>query len=122
MRVLLVDDEVILGEVMGEVIIAMGHDVLVAHDGIEALAIILDQPLDLVITDVRMPRMNGAELVAAIGVLRPRLPVLVVTGHAPQWKHIMIKTSTAMVLDVLMKPFAIDELVRAMALVPGPSG
>jgi len=80
--VLVVDDEMQLRHYMERVMADEGYRVLTAADGMEALALLQrsDSKVDLVITDVRMPRMSGPELAAhlAAQVLPP--PVLFVSG------------------------------------------
>jgi CheY-like chemotaxis protein len=61
----------------------LGHDVTEAYSGAQALALLREgADFDLMITDFSMPKMNGAELSAAAGKLRPELPILLATGYA----------------------------------------
>jgi DNA-binding NtrC family response regulator len=59
----------------------VGHEVLMARDSSEALGIVSAQPLDLVLCDVKMPGINGLELVRQIHELEPDLPCIVITGY-----------------------------------------
>ena len=114
--VLVVDDDEQMRGYMARVLSDAGHHVLVAHDGLEALAIIesCGGALHLVVTDVNMPRVSGTELAARIKQRWPGLPVLYVTGRElPQ---------DAPVAPRLHKPFLPDVLTaRARALL-APSG
>lgn len=80
--VLVVDDEVPLRHYMARVMADEGYHVLMAGDGIEALALLgnRDPRVDLVITDVVMPRMSGPELAAQLAVRLLPPPVLFVSG------------------------------------------
>jgi two-component system chemotaxis sensor kinase CheA len=83
-RVLVVDDAMIVREMERSILEQAGYQVAIARDGVEALAALVDQPCDLVVTDIDMPRMNGLQLTAEIRRL-PRtaqLPVILLTSHA----------------------------------------
>ena len=83
-RVLVVDDAMIVREMERSILEQAGYQVVIARDGVEALAALVDHPCDLVVTDIDMPRMNGLELTAEIRRL-PRtaqLPVILLTSHA----------------------------------------
>ncbi len=66
----------------------LGYDVFTANDGKDAVSVVASQPVDLVITDVNMPGMDGIELVRQIHDLVPDLPCIVVTGQSTQKKSI----------------------------------
>jgi signal transduction histidine kinase len=81
--VLVVEDEEAVRSVVSRLLESEGYKVLQAEDGNEALGLIerSDGSIDLVITDVAMPTMNGRELAARIRTLRPKLPVLFISGY-----------------------------------------
>jgi PAS domain S-box len=81
-RVLVVDDEPILRRFVAQVLTAAGYEVLTAVDGREAQAIAehAHAELDLVLTDIRMPNLDGLELGRALAALRPQLPVIYMSG------------------------------------------
>ena len=60
----------------------MGHSVLTARDATQALELVSSQPLDLVLCDIKMPGLNGLELVRQIHELAPDLPCIVITGYS----------------------------------------
>jgi CheY-like chemotaxis protein len=81
-RILLVDDDEAVREFTREVLLDQGHDVAVATDGVEALAI-LERPgaaFDLLVTDVVMPGLNGFSLASLVKARSPEIKVLYVTG------------------------------------------
>src|ERR1035438_7210261 len=106
--VLVVEDESLLLMVVSETLRDAGYAVWEAGDGESALRIIKAEPeIDLLITDVRMPGMNGYQLVDAGLALRPELKVMLMTGYAQD--PIPRKLSQAGI-QVLHKPFDFDKL------------
>lgn len=82
--ILLVDDDVLIAGSAVEMLRDLGHTVIEANSGEQALKALreLDRELDLVITDHAMPGMTGAELAARVKALKPALPILLATGYA----------------------------------------
>ena len=107
-RVLVVDDEVVVVNSIRKSLLRRGHNVDEAFNGKEALARIMAQHYDLVLLDMRMPDLNGLELLPKIKNHRPNLPVVIVTGYAS------IDTAVEAVRrgasDYLGKPFSPEEL------------
>ena len=85
LRVLLAEDEALVALALADCLEAEGHEVAVAGDGAAALAMArgLD-PLDLLVTDLRMPRLGGEGLIRALWAERPGLPVLVSPARRPR--------------------------------------
>lgn len=85
-RVLIVDDSPTVRALHRSVVQAAGYEVLVADDGVDALAMIEKQPPDLVVTDVQMPRMDGLTLIRRIRERAAwrRLPIIVVSQYGRQ--------------------------------------
>jgi signal transduction histidine kinase len=84
LRVLVVDDQEIICELIAEYLHADGHTTAEAHRGDEALALFREQPFDLVITDHSMPGMNGVQLAGAIKLLAPETPTILLTGFGDE--------------------------------------
>jgi PAS domain S-box-containing protein len=82
-HILLVEDEPALREGTARLLVARGYAVTTACDGVEALAIMdrEERPMDLVVTDVAMPRMRGDELAQHLAVRAPEVPILFVSGY-----------------------------------------
>ncbi len=80
-HVLVVDDEELYRRSLGRILSRVGHQVSEARDAAEALALLGQGGLDLVVADVRMPGLNGLELVRQIHEIDPDLPCIVVTGY-----------------------------------------
>ncbi len=83
-RLLFVEDEKNLAESSKALLEALGYEVILAADGLEALEIFKADPdgFDAVITDMTMPRMTGKDLARELLILRPRLPIIVCTGFS----------------------------------------
>jgi two-component system cell cycle sensor histidine kinase/response regulator CckA len=82
-RLLLVDDEPLVRHAMARALVRQGYEVRTASGGADALEQLRDDPrVDLVITDVVMPKMNGPEMIEALRQLGIEPKVLYVSGHA----------------------------------------
>ncbi|CAG5975343.1 response regulator [Streptococcus pneumoniae] len=82
--ILLVDDEVEITDIHQRYLIQAGYQVLVAHDGLEALELFKKKPIDLIITDVMMPRMDGYDLISEVQYLSPEQPFLFITAKTSE--------------------------------------
>ena len=109
LRILLVDDEDLVRQGTAEMLREMGHEVHCASGGAEALGLLSrGASADVVVTDFKMPQMDGAELAANIRVSHPGLPVLLITGYTGVSEH-------ALDLPRLSKPFGMFELADALS-------
>lgn len=81
-RILLVDDNKSGAPARKSALVEHGFEVSTASSGHEALELFQESPFDLVVTDYRMPKMNGVQLIAALRELRPALPVVILSGFA----------------------------------------
>src|SRR5512139_4209967 len=79
-RVLIVDDEKDICDIVFRMLEAEGFAPIVAHDGETALEMIRRGMPDLVVSDVRMPKMDGMELLRRAKMLDANLPVIIITG------------------------------------------
>lgn len=108
-NILIVDDEAIFRTLISKSLIEGGYEVISAKDGLEAIELFDTHPVDLVVTDLLMPRMGGMELLKYFSKNQPALPVIIVTGYAT-----LDTALTAIqegVYDYITKPFQIDELL-----------
>lgn len=106
--VLVVDDDFLVRMLAVETLRDCGYEVREAEDGDVALDMLRDdEDVDLLITDVKMPRMNGYELAECALSLRPGMKILLMTGYAQE--SVPAKITQAGV-DVLYKPFDINRL------------
>jgi len=106
-RILLVDDEALSVMMVSEYLERQGYVVDTAYDGLEALSKCETHVYHAVITDIRMPRMDGHELIARLEDLQPGTPVIVVTGHL---RDTPASELGANVVAMLSKPFQLQAL------------
>lgn len=113
-RIMIVDDEVLVGRVMAGLLAKLGYQLTVYADSIEAVKAFRADPqcCDLVLTDMLMPRMTGLELAREVLALRPELPVIMVTGHSdgidPQ------RARQRGLRDLILKPVRPEQLQQAV--------
>jgi CheY-like chemotaxis protein len=106
--------------VLSEALHDLGCMVLEANDGLAGWQIVQsDTPIDLLITDVGLPGMNGRQLAEAAQAHRPGLPVLVITGYAgPASGGFALPPG----MRLLRKPFTLGDLTPLLAEILHPSG
>jgi len=110
--ILIVDDEPKLLRVLRLGLPEHGFEVLTAANGEEALKHLFDKPVDVVVTDVRMPIMDGVELIYEMERMSIKLPIVVTTAYADV--DTAVKTLKHGASDYIRKPFSIEELVQAV--------
>ena len=108
MRILIVDDEPQITRVLRTSLQSNGHEVAVAHDGVEALEMFVKAQPDLVITDLAMPRMDGIELTREIRE-RSEVPIIVLSVRSQDASKVAALDEGAD--DYMTKPFSIQELM-----------
>jgi CheY-like chemotaxis protein len=86
-HILIVDDEPVLADACKQYFEHFGYKVTVAYDGQTALDLYADHPVDAVITDFRMPRMNGQELLNKMRQSKPSLPAIMVSGFPGDFRQ-----------------------------------
>jgi CheY-like chemotaxis protein len=112
-RVLIVDDNNDLAANIAEILEAHGNISHVASDGDEALALLDAQPIDAVLTDMRMPRVSGPELLKEIRRRKPELPVMAFTAYSGSAE--LAQAEALGLLAVLPKPVPVQRLVNLLA-------
>ena len=107
-RILIVDDNTDLLFIMQKLIERMGHNAITASNGLEALHSLERNALDIVITDIIMPEMDGNELITQICLKYPQMKVIAVSGEEKAL------TKELKVDCTLLKPFPPDKLITAI--------
>ena len=107
--ILVVDDEPNYLIVLSELLKEEGFEVITAEKGEDGLKIVKDTDLDLVITDMRMPGMDGLELLKAVKKYNNELPVIMITAFGEVEKAVVAMKAGA--YNYLAKPFNNDELL-----------
>lgn len=107
-KILVVDDEPGYRDMLCMDLTDRGYDVLSAGDGIQAMETLQTHEVDLILTDMRMPRMDGYSMAVEIRKTRPGMPIVLMTGHALEEKveELIAHGAAACV----RKPFDIDHL------------
>jgi CheY-like chemotaxis protein len=122
-RILVVDDEEPLRVLVARGLSLDGHSCLMASDGAEALDILEAEQgrFDLLLTDIRMPLMDGIALALAAKQQFPDLTIMLMTGYAEQRER--AKSLESIVAEVMAKPFTIAELrATVMRVIEGSIG
>ena len=111
-RILAVDDEEIVQSLVRDALEEEGYHVVTAGSGTEALQILQAQPIDLLITDIRMPNMSGTDLVEKARTVNPAIGIIFMTGYASlSSAKDAIKRGA---LDYVMKPFELSDIRQAV--------
>ena len=116
-RLLVVDDEAVIARVVSEQLRRLGYQVTSVNDPEDALELVAEDPedFDLLLTDLQMPRMDGVELAARVGRIRPELPVVLSTGN--RWSIPASTARAAGIREIVDKPFRIEELAHVLRAV-----
>ena len=111
--ILVVDDEIPVREFVCRYLSWKGFRIVEAADGNDALEMVQNSPVDLVLSDLCMPGMDGISLIRALKPLYPELKVVVMSGYIAGEETIEELQGMG-VLEVLEKPFLPEELLAAV--------
>jgi PAS domain S-box-containing protein len=109
--VLVVDDEDLVRDVVARMLEDLGYTAITARDGATALALVDAQPVDLVLLDLTMPQMSGADVLAELRARKPEMPVVLCSGFDRHGQGPVHADA------YLPKPFRIEALERTLAKV-----
>ena len=114
--ILVVDDDETVRSITSRMLRDEGFGVLTARDGLEALQVINQciEPLSMIVSDLKMPRMSGRELAERLSRRTPVVPMLFVSGHPDA------VLAGALPGPLLMKPFTAHDLVSAVYALLSP--
>lgn len=115
-RILIIDDDPFVRSMVTRALREYGHSVMIAEDGDQGLAVMVDRKVDLVITDILMPRKEGIETIVELKTFYPELPVIAMSGggatsapEAPLEDARLIGAD-----DTLSKPFNVSTLIHTV--------
>ena len=113
-RILIAEDEEGLRALIARALSQDGHEVMTAHDGAEALDVLTRERggFELLLTDIRMPVMDGIALALAAARDHPRVTILLMTGYADQRER--ASGIEALIHDVVSKPFSLVGICTAV--------
>ena len=109
-RILVVDDDTVIRDGIKRILERGGMEVATSSGGRIALAMMQESDFDLVVTDLKMPGMNGIEVLKAIKVLQPEVPVIIITGYSTVDTAVEAMKNGA--FDYLAKPFNPDQITE----------
>jgi DNA-binding NtrC family response regulator len=112
--ILLVEDEAIVRHSFAQLLRTQGHEVIEAANGSEALAVLNRLPVQLVITDLVVPNINGLNLISLIRARWPRMPIILISGYLSQDAGNIILDGVADFLQKPIRPSALVATVRRL--------
>lgn len=113
-RILLADDDATARGLVERALAAAGHSVLIAHDGHEALTLMDANPgVDILVTDVHMPGIDGIELASRLRAANPQLRVLLMSGYPEQLVRGLQQIGGS--IETLTKPCSLDDIRATLA-------
>jgi CheY-like chemotaxis protein len=117
-RVLFVDDHPDARALARVQLELEGFEVVEAENGIEALRVFDEVPVDVVVTDIFMPDEDGIELIQDLRRRRPKLPIVAITGGGPHHDTVALRVAAALGAGaMLLKPVDAEDLVAAIRRV-----
>ena len=117
-QVLIVDDEPNLRKILAAQLSRDGYDVMTAEDGAEGLTLLRENHIDLVVTDLKMPKVDGMELLREARREAPDLPVILMTASTSAAEQVLSQSN----VDYLPKPFELTQLLDLVARYLPPPG
>jgi signal transduction histidine kinase/CheY-like chemotaxis protein/putative methionine-R-sulfoxide reductase with GAF domain len=112
-KILIVEDEPAVADLIGEILSGAGYEVSMVNGAIDAVQALAEDDFDLLLTDLGMPQMNGWELARHCRDLHPGMPVILVTGWGLEIDSAMVTESG--VFSVLAKPFDVADILAAVS-------
>ncbi|VTR31649.1 two component transcriptional regulator [Actinobacillus pleuropneumoniae] len=118
--VFFVDDEPLIAQGLATIVDWQEYDLHVsgsANDGLQALEKLKEEPVDLLITDIMMPRMNGLELIKKVKAMHPRTKLIVLSGYE-EFEYVKIGITLG-IQNYILKPINIEELEATIKHIRG---
>lgn len=113
-HVIVAEDDALVAVTVAEALEDCGYRVTIGRNGFDAIKIDQADPADVLITDIRMPHVDGTTLIGRMRELRPELPILVTTGYSED-----LPEEEPGQLVVVQKPFTNDAIVRNVKTLLG---
>ena len=109
---LVVDDELLIRDLLYDFFHGQGWDITVAESAEKALELLHARNFDLLLTDIKMPQMDGIELTEEVRAQYPALPVVIMTGYPSV--DSAVAALRQQVADYIIKPFNINQLHKVL--------
>ena len=117
MKILVIDDDLVVRNLLAAVLQSENHEVITASDGVEGFERAMIEKPDFIFTDFEMPGCNGPELFDRLRESGVITPMALVTGN-----HQLAKQITQGFERIILKPFNLSEIFEAIAPKPAPAG
>lgn len=114
-KILVVDDELLIRDLLYDFFTTNEWEISIAEDGQKAIDYLKNQDYDIVLTDLKMPDMNGMDLTSRIRNLHGDLPVVIMTGY-PSLDS-ALEALRHKVDDYIIKPFNVNQLYKVVKKV-----
>lgn len=111
-KILVVEDNAPMSNLLRDIFEVFDYQTLQACDGEEALELLKEEPFEMVITDIRMPKLNGVELLKIIKENYPQVPVVVITGFKTgnETGKLVLESADGF----LYKPFKVEDIEKLL--------
>lgn len=122
-HILVIDDDAKVRKALRKTLSAQGHAVFEAQDGAAAVRLVEDEPIDLVITDIHMPNMDGIEMVTFLRERENSPKILAISGgwSARAGEEVLLDAKLLGADQILPKPFTFQKLQQTVESLLDPS-
>ena len=122
-RILVIDDDRAVRENVAMYLRRLGHEVLEASDGLRGFEILAGPAVDLVVTDINMPDMDGIEVIDRLREATDGCPVIAISGGGLFAKDLLLENAAMLgAVSTLAKPFDLNDLRAAVEAALARSG
>lgn len=115
-RILIIEDEAAIRRVLNKILTEenKGYEVFEAEDGLAGMEIIMKEDFDLVLCDIKMPKMDGVEVLEAIKKVKPQIPIVMISGHGDL--DTAVNTMRLGAFDYISKPPDLNRLLNTVRI------
>ena len=114
-KVLVVDDNNIFSRILKDELELFGHETLTVSDGADAILRYLDNDIDIVVLDIKMPKISGVDTLQIIRKINPKAKVIIITGNPTQ--DVRNQSIDLGAINFLTKPFPLRSLIQIIQAV-----
>jgi len=116
--ILIIDDDAEIREYMVSALSEFGYRLYTAEDGVAGLNCFQENSIDLVITDIYMPKMHGLELIRTLRKINPEIKILAISGDNRDYNHHALDWAEAAgAFEILEKPFEHDQFISMIKMI-----
>lgn len=117
-KILVIDDDKLVGKTLEKLLISMGYAPVVVTGGEAAISYVKDNDCALIISDIRMPKMDGIDTIKALRHLKPSIPEILITGYSDSESY--EAAQKLKVANFIYKPFDIGQITQAVSKALNP--